>query len=412
MPLLSLTMPQKKRQHVSKERNKKNAILDDSGDEDDFSVTQKIVEFYEGHPYLFDLRHENYRNNKLKEAKLAELATYIKWNVDKIKRRFKNLRSAHGKLKNRAGSSGKSGQSSCRLTSRQEWKIRNLAFLDNVIQPRSMGQEMGRAAGEECYEDDEDTDIELQDNILAPANDNDERGAEDLRLNESANTTGTLDEREAWGNWLPTVVRNCPKEKFKQFQMDTLSLSQRYRPEDEAQLTSSQASQGESHAQQTIMTPEPATSHFSTHANLQNPSERFQNTSNCFQSQPEPLFHYEQQHMPVYNRQPQFRHLITKQHQQSTSPNSAQTPVAKGNIIASSFQLPINDVHNQNLNLVSHTQPGEQMRLPSNEIGARRFGINVTREDQSMLNAPFGNRSSSSIDKADKSFYETESDTS
>ncbi|CAH1798404.1 unnamed protein product, partial [Owenia fusiformis] len=77
---ISLTMPPKKRQHVSKERNKKNAILDDSGDEDDFSVTQKIVEFYEGHPYLFDLRHENYRNNKLKEAKLAELATYIKWN--------------------------------------------------------------------------------------------------------------------------------------------------------------------------------------------------------------------------------------------------------------------------------------------------------------------------------------------
>jgi hypothetical protein len=66
--------------------------------------------------------------------------------VEKIKRRFKNLRSAYGKLKNRAGSAGKSGQASCRLTSRQEWKLRNLAFLDEVIQPRTQGQELGRVS--------------------------------------------------------------------------------------------------------------------------------------------------------------------------------------------------------------------------------------------------------------------------
>lgn len=66
--------------------------------------------------------------------------------MEKIKRRFKNLRSAYGKLKNRAGPAGKWGQASRRLTSRQEWKLRNLAFLDQVIQPRTQGQELGRVS--------------------------------------------------------------------------------------------------------------------------------------------------------------------------------------------------------------------------------------------------------------------------
>ena len=55
---------------------------------------------------------------------------------------IKNLRSAYGKLKNRAGSAGKSGQASCR----QGWKLRNLAFLDDVIQPRTQGHELGRVS--------------------------------------------------------------------------------------------------------------------------------------------------------------------------------------------------------------------------------------------------------------------------
>jgi len=66
--------------------------------------------------------------------------------VEKIKRRFRNLRSAYGKLKNRAGSSGKSGQASSKLTCLQQWKLQNLAFLDEVIQPRTQGQELGRVS--------------------------------------------------------------------------------------------------------------------------------------------------------------------------------------------------------------------------------------------------------------------------
>ena len=40
---------------------------------------QRIVKFYEAHPYFYNLRHEKYRNTKLKEAELAELAKEIKW---------------------------------------------------------------------------------------------------------------------------------------------------------------------------------------------------------------------------------------------------------------------------------------------------------------------------------------------
>ena len=44
----------------------------DSEDEDEESpALQRIVEFYEAHPYFYNLRHEKYRNTKLKEAELA-----------------------------------------------------------------------------------------------------------------------------------------------------------------------------------------------------------------------------------------------------------------------------------------------------------------------------------------------------
>ena len=48
-------------------------------DEDESPALQRIVEFYEAHPYFYNLRHEKYRNTKLKEAELAELAKEIKW---------------------------------------------------------------------------------------------------------------------------------------------------------------------------------------------------------------------------------------------------------------------------------------------------------------------------------------------
>ena len=42
-------------------------------DEEESPALQRIVEFYEAHPYFYNLRHEKYRNTKLKEAKLAVL---------------------------------------------------------------------------------------------------------------------------------------------------------------------------------------------------------------------------------------------------------------------------------------------------------------------------------------------------
>uniref|UniRef100_UPI00358E4772 uncharacterized protein n=1 Tax=Myxine glutinosa TaxID=7769 RepID=UPI00358E4772 len=168
-------------------------------DEDESPALQRIVEFYEAHPYFYNLRHEKYRNTKLKEAELAELAKEIKWTVEKIKRRFKNLRSAYGKLKNRAGSSGKSGQASSKLTSLQQWKLRNLAFLDEVIQPRTQGQELGRVAVEDEDEEDEDVgddsaapDSEAHDsaahNTAAHDTDDHDRGSESRTRGSSADS--------------------------------------------------------------------------------------------------------------------------------------------------------------------------------------------------------------------------------
>ena len=48
------------------------------------------------------------------------------------------------------------------------------------------------------------------------------------------------DAREAWGSWLQTVVRNCPKEKFHQFQAETLALAQRYQPINDGHRTNGQ----------------------------------------------------------------------------------------------------------------------------------------------------------------------------
>ena len=43
----------------------------DDEDEDESPALQRIVEFYGAHPYFYNLRHEKYRNSKLKEAELA-----------------------------------------------------------------------------------------------------------------------------------------------------------------------------------------------------------------------------------------------------------------------------------------------------------------------------------------------------
>ncbi|XP_048252656.1 uncharacterized protein LOC125380935 [Haliotis rufescens] len=297
-------------------------------DEDESPALQRIVEFYEAHPYFYNLRHEKYRNTKLKEAELAELAKEIKWTVEKIKRRFKNLRSAYGKLKNRAGSAGKWGQASRRLTSRQEWKLRNLAYLDEVIQPRTQGQEFGRVAGE----DEGDEDVEAREDFVAPDNEDEDRGAEGRKRGNSGDSQDTAskrnrdrasssssstsssrkkkgskstpdvmeilikmllenrrrdretekkleesatrqpDEREAWGSWLQTVVRNCPKEKFRQFQTETLALAQRYQPTDEGQCTSGQQCPAPSPAPPSMFPPRPTASQFPAQDQLQLPS--------------------------------------------------------------------------------------------------------------------------------------------
>ena len=52
---------------------------DEDEDEDKSLALQRIVEFYEAHPYFYNRGHDKYRNTKLKEAELAELAKEIKW---------------------------------------------------------------------------------------------------------------------------------------------------------------------------------------------------------------------------------------------------------------------------------------------------------------------------------------------
>lgn len=48
-------------------------------DEDEAPAVQRIVQFYEEHPYFYNIRHEQYRNTRKKEAELADLAKEISW---------------------------------------------------------------------------------------------------------------------------------------------------------------------------------------------------------------------------------------------------------------------------------------------------------------------------------------------
>uniref|UniRef100_UPI00358F4212 transcriptional regulator ATRX homolog n=1 Tax=Myxine glutinosa TaxID=7769 RepID=UPI00358F4212 len=452
--------------------------------EDESPALQCIVEFYEAHPYFYNLRHEKYRNTKLKEAELAELAKEIKWTVEKIKRRFKNLRSAYGKLKNRAGSSGKSGQASSKLTSLQQWKLRNLAFLDEVIQPRTQGQELGRVAVEDEDEEDEDVgddsaapDSEAHDSAAHDTDDHD-RGSESRTRGSSAdshhssrNRAGTStssstrmsrkkaakttpdvgellhemlmenwrreretekkleesasrepDEREAWGSWLQTVVCNCPKEKFRQFQTETLALSQRYQPTDEGQSTSQQCP-APTPAPPAMYPPQPAASQFSFQGQFQHPSQQFQ---------PQPQFQYQQQQQqpPGYLRQqtltrilarsrrrwegfsklhtvstffetqsPQQQQQQPQQHQQPARPTSAPTIPSTSNIFGDQDLLP------------ALRTPALRDRLSlSGFSGGSSFGLHGTSADQSLLSGLMRPQTSSPADKADKACAESESD--
>uniref|UniRef100_UPI00358FB56D uncharacterized protein isoform X1 n=1 Tax=Myxine glutinosa TaxID=7769 RepID=UPI00358FB56D len=434
-------------------------------DEDESPALQRIVEFYEAHPYFYNLRHEKYRNTKLKEAELAELAKEIKWTVEKIKRRFKNLRSAYGKLKNRAGSSGKSGQASSKLTSLQQWKLRNLAFLDEVIQPRTQGQELGRVAVEDEDEEDEDVgddsaapDSEAHDSAAHDTDDHD-RGSESRTRGSSAdshhssrNRVGTTtstssstrmsrkkaakttpdvgellhemlmenrrrdretekkleesasrepDEREAWGSWLQTVVRNCPKEKFRQFQTETLALSQRYQPTDEGQSTSQQCP-APTPAPPAMYPPQPAASQFSFQGQFQHPSQKFQ---------PQPQFQYQQQQQqpPGYLRQQTFTQMLTQspqqqqqqpqQHQQPARPTSAPTIPSTSNIFGDQDLLPA----------LRTPALGDRLSL-SGFSGGSSFGLHGTSADQSLLGGLMRPQTSSPAEKADKACAESESD--
>lgn len=90
------------------------------------------------------------------------------------------------------------------------------------------------------------------------------------QLEESA--TRQPDEREARGSWLQTVVRNCPKERFRQFQAETLALAQRYQPTDEGQCTSGQQCPAPPPARPVMFLPHPAASQFPAQGQLQLPS--------------------------------------------------------------------------------------------------------------------------------------------
>ncbi|XP_041481490.1 putative cyclin-dependent serine/threonine-protein kinase DDB_G0272797/DDB_G0274007 [Lytechinus variegatus] len=193
------------------------------------------------------------------------------------------------------------------------------------------------------------------------------------KLEESA--TRQPDEREAWGNWLQTVVRNCPKEKFRQFQTETLALSQRYLPTDEGQ---SQQCPGPS----TMFSPQPAASHFQAHGQFQHPSLQFQ-------SQPHVYYQQQQMQEPGYMRRPTFTQLQpTQQHQQQqqpqhqpTRPTSAPTPVGTSNIIASSYQIANTNDGDQDLTPpLRAPSSGERLSLPGFNVGS--FGIHGANRDQ------------------------------
>jgi len=122
-----------------------------------------------------------------------------------------------------------------------------------------------------------------------------------------------LDEREAWGSWFQTVVRNCPQEKFRQFQTETLALSQRYQPTNEGQSTS-QHCPAPTTAPPAMYPPQPAASQFSSQGQFQHPSQQFQ---------PQPQYQYQQQQQqpPGYLQQQTFTQMLVSYYKEINSSN-------------------------------------------------------------------------------------------
>ncbi|XP_055377007.1 uncharacterized protein LOC129609139 [Condylostylus longicornis] len=97
-----------------------------------------LIEFVQNNSFLYDARHEHYRNTMIKDEKWLEISKEFDMPVEKVKQRWKSLRDSYNRYKKKITNSSGSVESG---KLQVDWKYFNkLRFLDDIPERRISSQ--------------------------------------------------------------------------------------------------------------------------------------------------------------------------------------------------------------------------------------------------------------------------------
>ncbi|XP_066271169.1 uncharacterized protein [Branchiostoma lanceolatum] len=222
---------------------------------------EQIASFVESHPAFYDLTTPDYKNKAKKEGWLKDVASSIGLTPKQIMTRFQTMRTEYFKLKRKVA--GKSGQGQTKLTPLQDFKLRRYKFLDAHYRGKASSRELGSVPQPQSSSD--EADDEATPGTSAVTGSSDHRGHDysgsppkkkkkgmtqvlvdlltdsqkELRhsqatLAEAAGTSAVGEcERVAWAQWLSSIHKEIPREKWRAYQKETFAVAMRYTGEEQ-----------------------------------------------------------------------------------------------------------------------------------------------------------------------------------
>ncbi|XP_019639615.1 PREDICTED: uncharacterized protein LOC109481473 [Branchiostoma belcheri] len=226
---------------------------------------EQIASFIESHPAFYDITTADYKNKVKKESWLKDVSSTIGLTPKQVMTRFQTMRTDYFKLKRKVA--GKSGQGQTKLTPLQDFKLRRYAFLDAHYRGKVASRELG-SVPQVVVSSGDDDDVEfIPDHTTGTTSDRNVHGGcvtppkkkkkkdmtevlvelltdsqKELRqsqvtLAQAAGTSGE-DERVCWAQWLASLQKDIPSEKWRAYQKDTFAVAMRYTTgEDQQQPT-------------------------------------------------------------------------------------------------------------------------------------------------------------------------------
>ena len=91
-------------------------------------LEDKLLQLIQEHPYLYNKKLNDYHNNTKKNDAWDAIGHTLSLDVKMLKNWYRSQRTAYGKL-----TQTKSGQGAIEYTERQEWLVKNMAFLQKHI---------------------------------------------------------------------------------------------------------------------------------------------------------------------------------------------------------------------------------------------------------------------------------------